>query len=73
VLKPKPSAMPSHFSWLGQSIMLRVESSFTPVEGTLINIKQTTYRITGVSFSVDHADRPFEAQMRCNVIMEVLL
>jgi len=53
--------------------MLRVESSFTPVEGTLINIKQTTYRITGVSFSVDHADRPFEAQMRCNVIMEVLL
>lgn len=56
--------------WLGEDLLLRVDSSFAPMEGELINIKKVTYRVVGRSFTVDHADDVFERQVRCNIIVE---
>jgi hypothetical protein len=56
--------------WLGDQVLLRLNSSFAPMEGELINIKKTTYRVVGRSFSVDHSDDPFLSQARCNLIVE---
>lgn len=56
--------------WVGDAILTGMESSFVPREGDLINIRKVTYRVTGVSFSVDHADDMALRQMRCNVIVE---
>lgn len=56
--------------WLGDALLLRADSSFAPMEGELINISRTTYRIVGRSFTIDHADDPFERQVRCNIIVE---
>ena len=57
--------------WLGETLMLALDSSFAPDEGDLINIKSVTYRVIGRSFTVDRADDVFERQIRCNVIVEV--
>lgn len=57
--------------WLGDALMLALDSSFTPEEGELINIKRVTYRVVGRSFTVDQSDDPFERQIRCNVIVEL--
>ena len=56
--------------WLGDSLLLGVDSSFAPQEGELINIKNVTYLVVGRSFAVDHADDFAERQVRCNVIVE---
>lgn len=56
--------------WVGERTLLRVNSSFAPSEGELINIQKRTYRVVGRSFTVDHADDPFQTQVRCNVILE---
>lgn len=53
------------------SPFLRVQSSFAPVEGDLINIRGVTYIVVGRSFSVDHGDEPVYMQARCNVLVEV--
>lgn len=56
--------------WLGDTTLLRFQSSFAPEEGELINISKKTYRVVGRSFTIDHSDDPFELQARCNVIVE---
>ena len=38
--------------------------------GDMINIKQQTYRVTGVSFAVDHTDDVVLARVRQNVELE---
>ena len=55
--------------WLGEVLLLGIDSSFTPVEGDLINIKKVTYRVIGRSFTVDHADEWPDRQVRCNIIV----
>lgn len=57
--------------WLGEGLLLALDSSFAPDEGDLINIKGQTYRIVGRSFTIDRSDDPFERQVRCNVIVEL--
>ena len=56
--------------WLGDRLMMAVDSSLAPAEGELINIRKVTYRVVGRSFSIDHADDPYSRQVRCNVIVE---
>lgn len=57
--------------WLGDQVLMRLDSAMVPREGDLINIQKVTYTVIGVSFSVDQAADPFLRQMRCNVIVEL--
>lgn len=56
--------------WIGESIIHRQKSSFAPMEGELLNMRGITYRVIGRSFTIDQADNPRLAQMRCNLIVE---
>lgn len=42
--------------YLGDAIVVGVESSFAPDVGELINIRKITYHVIWRSFTVDHAD-----------------
>ena len=52
--------------WLHDKVLARVDSSFAPTAGQYVNIKKKNYRITQVSFSLDHLDEVSERAMRCN-------
>ena len=58
--------------YLGASHMpfCTVDAEFQPNEGDYVSIKGCTYKVIGRSFTVDHADRFTERNMRCNVIVE---
>lgn len=54
----------------GKKMIAAVESSMVlPVDG-LINIRQKTWRVTRVTFALDHADDMRESRMRCNADIE---
>ena len=57
--------------WLGDQVLLRINSAFAPAEGDLINIAKVTYRVIGRSFSIDHTIHVALRQFRCNVIVQV--
>lgn len=45
-----------------------VESSIVPVKGSYVNIKGKTYKVTLVTFALDHSDRPTSERVhRANV------
>jgi phosphotransferase system IIB component len=50
-------------------LLVRVNSSIVPLVGSMINIKKITYKVTSVTFAVDHADGVWPA-MRCNIDLE---
>lgn len=45
----------------------RVESSMSPPEGALVNIRGKTYEIKRKTWAVDHSDDYSQTAMRCNV------
>lgn len=47
-----------------------IEAEFQPNDGDFVNIKGCTYKVTGRSFTVDHADSFTQRSMRCNVIVQ---
>lgn len=55
--------------WEGEALIFSMDSSFAPNEGDLINIKKTTYRIVGRSFTIDYAGEVGQC-IRCNIIVE---
>ncbi len=57
--------------WIGDQVLVRIDSSFAPVEGDLINVERVTYVVVGRSFAIDDASDAFNRQLRCNVIVEV--
>lgn len=49
------------------NLVARVASSMVPRVDDRINIRKKTWRVSFVSFSLDHADEWNETAMRCNV------
>lgn len=47
-----------------------VDAEFQPNDGDFVNIAKVTYKVTGRTFTVDHADSVTKRSMRCNVIVE---
>lgn len=56
--------------WIGEKVIMRVDSSIVPSIGQFVSIQKKTYQVLGVSFAVDYADKVHERAMRCNVQLE---
>jgi hypothetical protein len=56
--------------YLGDDILATVDSAHAPAPGELINIRKITYRVRSRTYTIDHADKPFEAQMVCVLDVE---
>jgi hypothetical protein len=58
--------------YLGAAYMpfCTVNAEFQPNDGDFVNIAKVTYKVTGRSFTVDHADSFTGRSMRCNVMVE---
>lgn len=51
----------------GDELVARVASSMIPRVDDRISIRKKTWRVSFVSFSLDHANERAETAMRCNV------
>lgn len=49
----------------GERIIAWADSSHAPDRGDLINIRKTTYKVIGRTYTLDHADEPCERGMVC--------
>ena len=52
---------------LGDGMILAMASSHAPDRGELVNIRKTTYRVIGRTFTVDYADDARQRAMVCIV------
>lgn len=50
-----------------KGMIASIRSSIVPPKGSCINIRKETYRVTGVSYCVDHVDEFHETCVRANV------
>ena len=55
---------------LGGQIIAWPDSSFAPAVGELVNIRKTTYRVIGRTWTVDYADDALLRSVVCVVNLE---
>lgn len=51
--------------FLGDRLLVAVDSSHAPDRGDLVNIRKQTYRVIGRTYTVDHSDEPRQRQVVC--------
>lgn len=53
--------------YVGVGLLLGMDSSMVPQVDSLINIQGVTWRVSRVTYAIDHSESPWYRQLRANV------
>lgn len=53
--------------YIGDSLLLGMESSMVPLVDSLINIQGVTWRVSSVTYAIDYSESSSDRMLRANV------